>query len=306
MSLLRDLGYHVSGEVWGDASAALGIIHRRGLGKTRHIETLLLWIQQTAAEQRLKYNKVLGKGNPADLYTKFLNAATSNFHTTKLGYIFFKGRSIEAPQLHLMRQSVGEYCNGIDQGLCDWFQVILNKVSRDKYVRKSPQRRSKSLGNLRGVQVAVCKKQHTWNRLNSAGNEKCTADVWQQVLRGSTWQVNLDHPRGSTLTFQDKVGVLYGIGLRHRVTMHRRGRHLRGGMTLLPHGLTNLTAHEQQTSTQPPYNHDSQWRPWCNGIYRGFVSFEKRQPKELYSICRSDKEVTRALSRSSDAHEDAH
>ena len=33
ISLLRDVGYNVSGEVWGDASAALGIINRRGLGK---------------------------------------------------------------------------------------------------------------------------------------------------------------------------------------------------------------------------------------------------------------------------------
>ena len=84
VSILGDLGYNVSGEVWGDASAALGIINRRGLGKTRHIETGLLWIQQTAAEKRLKYSKVLGKENPADLYTKYLDAATSNLHVKKL------------------------------------------------------------------------------------------------------------------------------------------------------------------------------------------------------------------------------
>ena len=54
VSLLQDLGYTVKGEIWGDASAALGVINRRGLGKTRHIETGLLWIQQTAAEQRLR------------------------------------------------------------------------------------------------------------------------------------------------------------------------------------------------------------------------------------------------------------
>ena len=59
VSLLQDLGYTVEGEVWGDASAALGIIHRKDLGKTRHIETGLLWIQQTVADQRLKYFKFL-------------------------------------------------------------------------------------------------------------------------------------------------------------------------------------------------------------------------------------------------------
>ena len=34
MSVLSDLGWFMKGEVWGDASAALGIINRRGLGKT--------------------------------------------------------------------------------------------------------------------------------------------------------------------------------------------------------------------------------------------------------------------------------
>lgn len=49
MSMMTDLGSSIKGEVWSDASAALGIIHRVGLGKSRHIDTGLLWIQQTAA-----------------------------------------------------------------------------------------------------------------------------------------------------------------------------------------------------------------------------------------------------------------
>ena len=58
--MLKDLGCHVKGRVLGDASAALGIIHRKGLGRTRHIDTGLLWIQQTAAEKRLEYSKIFG------------------------------------------------------------------------------------------------------------------------------------------------------------------------------------------------------------------------------------------------------
>ena len=72
MSLLKDFGRVVTGEVWGDASAALGIIHRKGLGRTRHIDTGLLWIQQTAADKGLKYNTILGTENPADLMTRIL------------------------------------------------------------------------------------------------------------------------------------------------------------------------------------------------------------------------------------------
>ena len=35
MSVLSDLGWFMKGEIWGDASAALGIINRRGLGKKK-------------------------------------------------------------------------------------------------------------------------------------------------------------------------------------------------------------------------------------------------------------------------------
>ena len=44
LSMMKDLGYTLQGEIWGDASAALGIINRHGLGKTRHIEISLLWV----------------------------------------------------------------------------------------------------------------------------------------------------------------------------------------------------------------------------------------------------------------------
>ena len=50
LSLLKDSGYEVNGEVLGDASTALGIIHRRCLGRTRPIDTCLLWVQHKAAE----------------------------------------------------------------------------------------------------------------------------------------------------------------------------------------------------------------------------------------------------------------
>ena len=77
MSVLSDLGWYVKGEVWGDAGATLGIINRRGLGKTRHIDTGHLWIQEVAAKGRLKFEKVLGRDNPADLYTKYLDEKTN-------------------------------------------------------------------------------------------------------------------------------------------------------------------------------------------------------------------------------------
>ena len=89
--------------MYGDASAALGIIHRKGLGRTRHIDTGLLWIQQTAAEKRLKYFKVLGKDNPADLFTEYLSAEVSTHHRDFLGIYFKDGRAKSAPQLQHLK-----------------------------------------------------------------------------------------------------------------------------------------------------------------------------------------------------------
>ena len=140
VSLLQDLGYTVEGEVWGDASAALGIIHRKGLGKTRHIENGLLWVQQRAAEQRLKYFKVLGKENPADLYTKFLDNATNEHHVRKLEYNFVSGRSSEAPQLHCISTSIDDSSYGRYNEQCEWVKVLLTAMGVSPKISKDPLR----------------------------------------------------------------------------------------------------------------------------------------------------------------------
>ena len=66
ISMLADFGLDMAGDIWGDAQAALGISNRNGLGKTRHIQTGLVWIQQIFAQRRLFFGNVLGKANPAD------------------------------------------------------------------------------------------------------------------------------------------------------------------------------------------------------------------------------------------------
>ena len=53
-----------------DASAAYGMLHRRGVGKMRHIDTSLLWVQEAAQTKKINFVKVDGKDLPADLMTK--------------------------------------------------------------------------------------------------------------------------------------------------------------------------------------------------------------------------------------------
>ena len=56
-----------------DASAALGIIGRTGLGKLRHRDTSYLWLQQGSIKQKLRMNKVKGTEKPAEMNTKGLS-----------------------------------------------------------------------------------------------------------------------------------------------------------------------------------------------------------------------------------------
>ncbi len=46
MSILKDWGINKASVIYSDASAALGILSRTGLGKLRHIDTNYLWLQQ--------------------------------------------------------------------------------------------------------------------------------------------------------------------------------------------------------------------------------------------------------------------
>ena len=73
-SLMKDLGQEMPIRVWTDSSAAIGICTRQGLGKLRHIDTHLLWIQQAVRSGRVDLRKILGEKNPADLFTKHLSS----------------------------------------------------------------------------------------------------------------------------------------------------------------------------------------------------------------------------------------
>ena len=73
MSILKYWHMIYKADIMADASAALGIIGRTGLGKLRHIDTSYLWLQQDSIKRKLRLNKVKGTENPADMNTKGLN-----------------------------------------------------------------------------------------------------------------------------------------------------------------------------------------------------------------------------------------
>ena len=63
-AVAKDVGYDVSIQLWSDATAAIGICRRRGLGRVRHLDVADLWIQERLRAGDFRLNKILGAQNP--------------------------------------------------------------------------------------------------------------------------------------------------------------------------------------------------------------------------------------------------
>ena len=102
----KDLGIGLTGEIYTDSSAALGISQRAGIGKVRHLRTQALWVQETRVTGRLSYKKVLGSKNPADILTKHVPGELLDRHLETLGAEVAEGRAEAAPELSSLESLV--------------------------------------------------------------------------------------------------------------------------------------------------------------------------------------------------------
>ena len=106
IALAKDIGLSLTGEVYTDSSAALGISQRAGLGKVRHLRTQGLWVQECHVSKRLHYKKILGTKNPADVLTKYVPSELMNRHMETLG-VERRGRRAEAaPELNSVEPEI--------------------------------------------------------------------------------------------------------------------------------------------------------------------------------------------------------
>ena len=72
-ALLEDFGIiHVKIELSCDATAGRGMAERRGVGKVRHLNTPLLWVQRAVQQGRVSIRKVPGTHNVSDMGTKHI------------------------------------------------------------------------------------------------------------------------------------------------------------------------------------------------------------------------------------------
>ena len=71
-AMLMDFGVDIKEpiDVMSDASAAIGIAQRRGMGKVRHIETNQLWLQERVITGSINIIKISTHDNLADQLTK--------------------------------------------------------------------------------------------------------------------------------------------------------------------------------------------------------------------------------------------
>ena len=70
-----DWGEELLCKVHLDSAAAIGVASRRGNGKLRHVKVGMPWIQERVEEEELSIQKAKGDDNPADMMTKYANAA---------------------------------------------------------------------------------------------------------------------------------------------------------------------------------------------------------------------------------------
>ena len=94
LSVLADFGLaSMRLTLKSDATAAIGITQREGLGKVRHLATADLWVQQRLRKREFSIE------NPADLGTKGLERNAIQQFLRTLGMAVLTGRSAAAPLL---------------------------------------------------------------------------------------------------------------------------------------------------------------------------------------------------------------
>lgn len=96
-SLARDMGEEAKLELASDATAAIGMFARLGVGKVRHLAVADLWVQQTARSRQAAYRKIDGHVNPGDMNTKPMDAQTMERHLAHIGYQVAAGRPQSTP-----------------------------------------------------------------------------------------------------------------------------------------------------------------------------------------------------------------
>ena len=98
-SMCHDLGFQVKLYLKTDASAAIGICRRRGLGRIRHLAVSDLWVQEKLRNNGFSLKNILGVDIPADALTKHVERPVLNRLLPRMHVQKEEGRAQNAPSL---------------------------------------------------------------------------------------------------------------------------------------------------------------------------------------------------------------
>ena len=113
VAMAEDFGEKFKIRMHVDASAALGVIQRKGIGKIRHLHTGSLWLQEQQVRNTVTFAKIKGTLNPADLFTKYLSRECIDRYCGDIGAKCEQGRAPQAAQLHELRRKVRQLKAGV-------------------------------------------------------------------------------------------------------------------------------------------------------------------------------------------------
>ena len=105
--ILRGWGLQPKLQAHTDSSAALGTCNRQSLGRSRHVQTRFLWVQEKLAQHEFELVKISTKQNVADLCTKGLPANEMERHMQSMGLEYSHGRAEAAKALEWVYISLG-------------------------------------------------------------------------------------------------------------------------------------------------------------------------------------------------------
>ena len=87
-SLAKDWNLEYKFGINMDATAAIGMAGRRGLGKVKHVHTVFLWIQERLQELKAVVKKQHTSDMLADILTKFLPRESLEKLLRRMGYVY--------------------------------------------------------------------------------------------------------------------------------------------------------------------------------------------------------------------------
>ena len=109
LTLLEEMGTRTKSRLHIDASAALGISQRQGIGKVRHLDVQTLWVQEQEVRNKIELLKVAGSQNPADLMTKGMSEDLMLKHLRAMDLDYMHGRpEIAANLMVISKKEVKE------------------------------------------------------------------------------------------------------------------------------------------------------------------------------------------------------